>query len=131
MGDFNPRTPCGVRRPCIATKELSLQSTHLIGCDRIVFRCCWCLVPVAFNSHPSPMMGASCVTHRIRLSFVLQIHAPTECATQPCYAGCYNCWTLTHVPLRGATLRHISIFFHITSILALPLRSATFSRSSL
>ena len=125
--DFNPRTPCGVRRGknSTSTRRGLFQSTHPMRGATIIF--VQCVPQLSFQS-THPMRGATPIVKTNGTQIVISIHAP--------HAGCdtssmspfsaSETFQSTH-PMRGATstipTRRYRAGFQSTH----PMRGATFS----
>ena len=103
--DFNPRTPCGVRRKVAnyfgVTVEISIHAP-LAGCDSEIVS----VQPTAFNFNPRTPCGVRLVTFcPIAPSLLFQSTHPLRGATVPeSTSGSASLFQSTH-PLRGATAK--------------------------
>ena len=125
--DFNPRTPCGVRRKVAnyfgVTVEISIHAP-LAGCDSEIVS----VQPTAFNFNPRTPCGVRLVTFcPIAPSLLFQSTHPLRGATYTVYLLILSRLFQSTHPLRGAT--SLSEYAPTPSIFQSthPLRGATFS----
>ena len=103
--DFNPRTPCGVRRKVAnyfgVTVEISIHAP-LAGCDSEIVS----VQPTAFNFNPRTPCGVRLVTFcPIAPSLLFQSTHPLRGATYTVYLLILSLLFQSTHPLRGATGR--------------------------
>ena len=101
--DFNPRTPCGVRRKVAnyfgVTVEISIHAP-LAGCDSEIVS----VQPTAFNFNPRTPCGVRLVTFcPIAPSLLFQSTHPLRGATYTVYLLILSRLFQSTHPLRGAT----------------------------
>ena len=103
---FNPRTPCGVRRPTTwhGSATSSFQSTHPLRGATSASASADLIVPLFQSTHP--LRGATRVVDP-RLLVTIHFNPRTPCGVRPASTrkyGSRSSFQSTH-PLRGATVR--------------------------